>query len=543
MVQCRICGCAFKAINRRHLTKHGVSLEDYKEQFPDAEIESTELSAKRRAAAIANNEKLWNISSRTPKDPKVRVAWNKDKKLNEDTKVKLSSAARERYKTGTAHPMLGKTHTEESKKRISEKNKGKKISIEQLEKQAAKLAIYRVSAEYVPPMLGKSHTAEARARISIKSAQSAEKRRSSAQLALASTLCADGITVLAVSAEDVHLRCNTCSSTFSFARQYFTNSKKENHRSRSEQICPKCFPRIVQKSKKELDILEFVKEHYHGEVISGDREVLFGKELDIYLPALNLGIEFCGIYWHSELISHRAKYHIAEKRELCESNKIRLITIFEDEWDFKQDIVKSRLMNILGSQAAKIYARKTVIKKITAAQSTSFLNLNHIQGADKPYIALGAFHDDKLISVMTFKRTSFVKGGDGTMWELNRFASKKDIRIVGMASKFLKYFLKNHNQQNLQVISYSDNRWSQGSVYETLGFAKIDSSKPSYWYAKIGRVERLHRARFMRFKLNKVFDKPEYSKDVSQLSENEIMQQEGYTRIWDCGHTKWILKP
>ena len=41
----------------------------------------------------------------------------------------------------------------------------------------------------------------------------------------------------------------------------------------------------------------------------------------------------------------------------CKDNGYRLIHIFEDEWTYKKDIVKSRLKNILGMQTDAIYAR------------------------------------------------------------------------------------------------------------------------------------------------------------------------------------------
>lgn len=56
------------------------------------------------------------------------------------------------------------------------------------------------------------------------------------------------------------------------------------------------------------------------------------------------------------------------------------IKIFEDEWLYKKEIVKSRLLNAALLINNKIYARKCVIKNITYDECSEFLEKNHLQG-------------------------------------------------------------------------------------------------------------------------------------------------------------------
>lgn len=63
---------------------------------------------------------------------------------------------------------------------------------------------------------------------------------------------------------------------------------------------------------------------------------------------------------------------------------------------------------------------------------------------------------------MTFKKTSSVKCGSCDEWELNNFASKLDTSI--------HIFITHISHHEITLISYSDNRWSDDSVYKQLGF-------------------------------------------------------------------------
>lgn len=55
-----------------------------------------------------------------------------------------------------------------------------------------------------------------------------------------------------------------------------------------------------------------------------------GFELDIYIPSLQLGVEYNGSYYHSSNV--QIKHDIA-KKELCQANQIHLLQIYEDRDD------------------------------------------------------------------------------------------------------------------------------------------------------------------------------------------------------------------
>ena len=79
---------------------------------------------------------------------------------------------------------------------------------------------------------------------------------------------------------------------------------------------------------------------------------------------------------------------------------------------------------------------KTVIKEIDYKECSDFLNKWHLQGQDTSGVRYGAFYKNELVGVMTF----YISKNEG---KLNRFATNLNYKIPGLASKFVKYFIKN----------------------------------------------------------------------------------------------------
>ncbi len=280
-------------------------------------------------------------------------------------------------------------------------------------------------------------------------------------------------------------------------------------------------------SNQEKEIVKYIKS-LGIDIEENNTSILNGKELDIYIPSHNLAIEYDGLYWHSELYKD-SKYHLNKTID-CELKNIRLIHVFEDEWKYKKNIVKSRLKNILGLINNKIYARKCEIREVNSNDSKKFLNENHIQGTSKSKIKIGLYYDGELVSLMTFGLGRVIMGGKTNEWELTRFCNKLDTNIIGGASKLLKYFIKNYKPN--RIISYADRRWSNGDLYDKLGFEFIHDSKPNYWY--INNDIREYRFKYRKSELIK------FGYD-SNKSEKEIMFELKKYRIYDCGNKKYIL--
>lgn len=303
--------------------------------------------------------------------------------------------------------------------------------------------------------------------------------------------------------------------------------------------CTVCYP-VKSSSLFEKEVTEYIKTILpNQQIVENDRSILNGKELDIYIPSKNVAIECDGLYWHGELSGGKKRNYHLDKTTACEKINIRLIHIFEDEWINNEEIVKSKLSHILNvaKNADKCYARHCDIKEISVKEKNDFLHKYHIQGEDFSNIKLGSYYKGELVAVMTFGKPRIAMGHkkhiDG-QFELIRFATSKN--VTGVGSKLLSYFIKKYHPS--KILSYADRRWTSmaNNVYQKLGFTKKSNGAPNYWYIPKRNVKRLYRYKFRKQMLNKLLK----SFDPS-LSEWENMQNNGYDRIWDCGHLKFEL--
>jgi hypothetical protein len=298
-------------------------------------------------------------------------------------------------------------------------------------------------------------------------------------------------------------------------------------------FCEKCHP--LKASTFENTFYSFLLDILPNDTIikRRDRSILYGKELDFYIPSLNVAFECNGLYWHSEAGHGINRHYHVNKTKLCAVYGIQLVHIFENEWNYKRDIVKSIISNLLNTTPSRVFARKCEIRHVTPSDKDVFLADNHLQGPDKSSVKLGLYHTEELVSLMTFRKSS--RFDKHVEWELMRFCNKRNTVVMGGAARLFKRFIQENSPKS--IVSYSDRRYFTGEIYQTLNFTFIQWSPPGYHYIIEKYKDLKNRMSFQKHKLEKILP----SFDPS-LTEWENMKNNGYDRIWDCGNSKWIWK-
>lgn len=279
--------------------------------------------------------------------------------------------------------------------------------------------------------------------------------------------------------------------------------------------------------KAQQDLFKFIKDFY-PDAVDDTRRIIKPYELDIYIPSLSLAIEYNGLYWHSE--EYKQKNDHIHKMKLCNEKGIRLITIFEDEWLKRQDQVKNFLLSVIGKNDHKIMGRKTDLRVVLKSEAVAFLKANHIQGSSAFEVAFGLYHEDELQGVVTGNKHH--RQGHSKVFVLNRLAFKSSTSISGGSSKLLKVLLGYARENGYErLISWSDNRWSEGNVYKSLGFALTEELGPDYSY--VHKDSRISKQSCRKSNLAKRGGKGNTEKDMA-------LSLDLY-RIWDCGKKRWEI--
>jgi len=531
-IKCKICDKEFKSIiTQTHLKTHGVSTAEYKAKFGNDSLSSEEYREKRKTKMLGKNNPMFGKSHSSETKDKISkkksgTSFNKPEDFDE--KMALVAKSRKPRKKGYRRS----SPSVETRKKISKSvvdyaknnpDEMKERGIKAYDSAVRNNNYLNINERFkqLDPERYKQHRERSRDYIQhaneIRSQKLSERSKKIAQsnnlIILEEFKTNSNINVYL-------LECDKCKSRFQYTRQFFTPSKEQTN------YCPTCYPRDYKTSDAENELAEFI-ESLGVRIERNVRSLIPPLEIDIFLPDHNLGIEYDGLYWHSQSVlesqgNDPLKSNVKRKQMINRGKA--LIVVFEDEWKKSPEIVKSVIKSKISSHNRRIYGRQCSIQSVTTSQAKEFVNEHHLRGYNRCSVRYGLYYKNELVSVMTFSKSNVSR--KSTDWEIDRFCSAKGVSVVGGASKLFKKFINDKNPT--KVISYADLRWGDGDVYSKLGFRKISTTVPNYWYFMPNELKRYHR-----FSLRK------NAKDDTSQTEYENRLQEGWLRIWDCGNNKW----
>jgi len=300
--------------------------------------------------------------------------------------------------------------------------------------------------------------------------------------------------------------------------------------------CPKCDElKGRQTSSQQVELEDFVKQYYK---IVSRYKLDNGQEIDIFIPELNIGIEYNGSYYHSPDTGRIDENYHLNKTKVANNSKIKLIHLFSPYWINKKEICKSKLLNLLNQNKKWLRSNQYIITQINWKDAKQFLEENHLMGAGEvPLFSYGILNaSEKILGVATFtnKRKGNFRERDDKVIEFNRFATS--VRCYGAIGKIIK-IVKHYHPYIKQIISYADLSWSSlyNNIYIKNNFKLDKITDPNYWWCKNDII--IPRRNAMKQNLSILLgDKFDPSKtEVSNMLLN------GYIRVWDCVHAKYIL--
>jgi len=244
------------------------------------------------------------------------------------------------------------------------------------------------------------------------------------------------------------------------------------------------------------------------------------KTYDVYVPSKKLAIEFHGLIWHGEKFSTKgSKKNDFDKYILSRQRGDRLIQIYADEWKNKQSIIKNMIENILSPLKGRRISPKYTVENITSMVTRDFLDRSHYLGAASGCLTVIAKHHDQIVGVWVF-----MKREEGTVlwhracWDHRYKTWNPHEKALNISIPLLKAM------GFTRIITFSDNRFHTGNLYEKLGFVFEKNLDPEYSYTNgNSRVSK-------------------YTMRV-EAGRNEKLEAEakGWYRIWDSGKKRYSL--
>jgi hypothetical protein len=300
--------------------------------------------------------------------------------------------------------------------------------------------------------------------------------------------------------------------------------------------CPTCFPASVSGPQKE--IIDYVTNLVGlDNIVVNDRKLLENRddrrrslEIDILMPQYNLGIEYCGLKYHTEISGGKTINYHHNKFNMCKERGIQLITVWSDEWYGRRALLKSMIATRLGL-GNKIHARQLIGQKINPKEARTFFETNHIQGYVGSKHNYGLFDvDNNLLMCLSVSKPRYSKNYD---FEITRLASQMHTVVVGGASKLFNMMCKDLNPQS--VISYCDLRYGTGKVYSQLGFLPLGLPTIGYEYIEMSKPNKRY---------NRLACQKHMLGDTNGLGAKEYLHSIGFERVYDCGQQKFVwLRP
>lgn len=290
--------------------------------------------------------------------------------------------------------------------------------------------------------------------------------------------------------------------------------------------CPKC-SRHVSKAEKEIKAF-LVSLGLNVE--SSNRKILNGKEIDLWIPEKNMGIEFNGLYWHTETSGKNRTYHYNKWLE-CKNQGIQLIQIWEDDWNLRSEIIMRALAHKLGVSKTEPVSRDVQIISISEQQAEKFLKANHLQGFASGSYYLGVIQAGDIEKLQAVMVSDIDLNSEGKSLEIIRYASIANVNED--FSTLLSFVINAYKPEFITVIA--DHCEANEELYVSNDFIAEKELPPDYMY--VLRTERKPKSDYtiQRFK-----DYPALKWEEG-LTEMELADLNGLNRIWDAGKTIYRL--
>jgi hypothetical protein len=236
--------------------------------------------------------------------------------------------------------------------------------------------------------------------------------------------------------------------------------------------CPICASENST-SESEIEFRNFISKLYEGRILPNDRTIIRPREIDIYLPEINVAFEYNGLYWHSAEKLHNNLYH-QMKMKMCLEKGVTLYQFFEDEWLYKPDAVKSFVKRVLEVPMIHIEANACDFLEINKDEATVFIQNDALVCNNIEYNAVyGLYFQNTLQSVALVNETD-------DYVEIMGVHDRNETIVDGAFDRVVSELKRLYSSKIMYV--RVDRRLDNVQKYLNKGFVFVEEFLPDYNY-------------------------------------------------------------
>lgn len=290
--------------------------------------------------------------------------------------------------------------------------------------------------------------------------------------------------------------------------------------------CPTCHAGMrVSRGEKAITALIRDALAADAQILTSTRTVTGTTELDILVPEHKLAIEFNGLYWHGERTGRGKDFHLG-KTVACNAAGLRLIHVWEDDWNFRRSGVERLIRSAIGVFDGPPAAECDVVEIDFNSAAGLFAENCHSRSIGRASFFDALVHGGTAVAAVS----SRLRHG---RLDVMQFASAG---VSGAAAVLAEHLKRRARLLGTECVRWVvDNATDDGAGPSTAGFAQLCELQPEFRYVRRG--ERVSRSSFRpaRFRGD-----PDLVFRTGR-TEEQLAKLNGLDRIWDAGRTVWEL--
>lgn len=286
------------------------------------------------------------------------------------------------------------------------------------------------------------------------------------------------------------------------------------------------------------DVREFIKTSTKSS-LSYDT-IINGFRTSVCVHDMHVAFHIVGTHNSAELPRNFCRNSFVQ----CLEAGYRLITIFECDWIVFNEECKRLIKESLTPQR-KLYARSLSVELVSKNDAKKFFDSNHFERhSSRGFVSYALKSSEgSFVAMMSFGhlRGQNPLHKNKACFELVRYATASGTVVVGGASRLLSAFIKEFSPSI--ILSYSDNDFFTGGVYDKLGFTKLDVGQCVDYVWFDGKTI-LKRYVTTVKRLEKGF--PELCDEAREKCkgvEDYVMHSRGFVKVYRCGNSRWLMMP